>query len=550
MASPDQVLSSMGLWFRNLSTGGKISLLIVIAGAILGGVLVKGHYDEVGYQFLYTGLSSADVNVISEKLGGMKIPYKMRGDAIMVPGDKVLELRNTLALEGIPRGGGVGFEIFDKTNFGATEFQQKLNYARALQGELARTISHIDGVLGASVHLVIPDQALFKDEQKSTSASITLNLAKGRKLSNGQIQAIAHLVSSSVEGLTTANITIVDNNGDLLFRREGGEEDMQTNRALDLQKTLETKYQRQIEDMLSKVVGAGQVMAQVSAKVNWKQIQKTEEIYDPESRVAISEQTTTDKSTGNKGNASGAPGSASTLPGGAGGQAAGSTFNQDSKRTESQAQYQVSKTVKHTVEPSGEIQKLSVAVMVDGTYEGEGEKQTFKMRPPEEIAKFDDIVKKVVGFSADRGDEVKVECMQFKQIPGAEAAAASLPSESFMKKYVMDNVKLFLVILLGAIFLFLLIKLIASQVPLSGPTALAPQAIVGQRVGSIAIAPPAGVGQLEGAAAGPERQITGHKIERSEESLKLEEAKKTVEGFARNNIDDTIRSLRAWLLEG
>ena len=206
------------MWFKYLPASGKISLFLVLVGAVTAGVLIKSHVRYSGYSYLYTNLSLTDSNSIAERLQSMGVQSQIRGDAILVPGNRVLELRNTLASEGLPRGGGTGFEIFDKSNFGATEFEQRVSYMRAVQGELSRTISAIDGVESARVHLVVPEKTLFRDESEQPRASVALNLHRGRKLSPSQVSGIVHLLLTSVEGLTEANLNVIDQNGNTLCK--------------------------------------------------------------------------------------------------------------------------------------------------------------------------------------------------------------------------------------------------------------------------------------------------------------------------------------------
>jgi len=173
-----EFLLNFNSWFKALPVGAKLSFFIVILGAISAGILLQSHYKYSGYQYLFTNLNLTDSNAIAERLQSMNVQVQMKGDSILVPGNRVLELRNLLASEGLPRGGGVGFELFDQKNFGETEFQQRINYIRAVQGELARTISVIDGVEKARVHIVLPEKSLFTEDAKPPSASIAVTMYK------------------------------------------------------------------------------------------------------------------------------------------------------------------------------------------------------------------------------------------------------------------------------------------------------------------------------------------------------------------------------------
>ncbi len=575
-----EFLLNFNSWYKNLPAAGKLSLILVFVGMFVAGLLLQSHYKSAGNQYLYTNLSLTDANMIAERLQSMGVQAQIQGDAILVPGNRVLELRNMLSAEGLPRGGGVGFEIFDQKNFGETEFQQRINYIRALQGELARTISAIDGVEKARVHLVIPEKTLFAEDAKSPTASVAISLFKGRKLSDGQIRGIMHLLVTSVEGLTDNNVSIIDQNGNVLFKGPDNGAGA-SGSQLQAQTDMERKLERQVADMLERVVGSGGVSVKVSALLNLQQVEKTLEQIDPESKVALTENITTETSTGSSGAAGGAPGAAANLPGG-NAQAQALSRNENTKKTESTATYAVSKTIQKILEPVGTVQKLSVAVLVDGNYKAaEDGTKTYEPRSPEELGKLEELVKKAVGFNQDRGDEVKVENIQFNRLNIEDVSQeefVSATNSSQWKMFLLDYGKLLLVVgILGVIFL-MLVKLVNSYAP---PVNVAYANIIGQEAGRVADAlpPKASVNIIKRDAPEakdkaaqiaqqiPEinqkmspqgeinfvesnKSITIEAATISEEKLRLQAAKLQAEQLVKSDINEAVQVIRGWIAEG
>ncbi|MDB5038234.1 MAG: Flagellar M-ring protein [Bacteriovoracaceae bacterium] len=574
-----EFLLNFNSWFKALPAAGKMSLFLVLLGAIIAGFLLKSHYETAGYQYLFTNLTLTDANAISERLQSMNVQVEMKGDAILVPGNRVLELRNMLASEGLPNGGGVGFEIFDRKNFGETEFQQRINYVRAVQGELARTIQAIDGVEKARVHIVIPEKALFAEDNKSPTASVAITLNKGRKLNDAQVNGIVHMMVTSVEGLTEAGINVIDQNGNVLFKASGDEKGGGT-KNLELQSNIEKRLESGVRNMLERIVGAGGVSVKVSSIMNFSQIEKMVESVDPESRVALSENTTTETTSGTSGSPGGAPGAASNVPGGTG-QVASQARNENSKKTETTATYAVTKSTQKTLEPVGAIQKLSVAVLVDGNYTtAEDGKQTYQPRTAEEITKIEEIVKNAVGYNKERGDQVKVENMQFQKIEindKAQDAYVENTTSARWKMFLFDNAKLMGVVLIAGIIFFMLVKLVNSYAP---PVNVAYANIIGQQAGQIAEALPRGAtvnitqrndpaarerteqlakqipetNQRKGEASinivESNQSITIESPVTSEEKLRLQGAKIQTEQIIKSDINEAVQVVRSWMNEG
>jgi flagellar M-ring protein FliF len=573
-----EFLLNFSSWYKTLPASGKLSLLLVVVGAVVAGFLITAQTKFSGYQYLYTNLSLTDQNKIAERLQGMNVEAQFRGDSILVPGHKVLELRNTLSAEGLPQGGGVGFELFDKQNFGETEFQQRINYMRATQGEIARTIMAIDGVEKARVHIVVPEQSLFAVDQRQPSASVALNMAKGRKLSDGQVKGILHLIVTSVEGLTESNVSIIDQNGNILFQGSKDSSSIMSAKGMEIQASVEGRLESQVRDLLERIVGSNGISVKVSANLNLQQIERTVEQIDPESRVALAENTTTEQSTGSTGSSGGVPGSASNLPGG--GSSGSGSSSESSKRIETTATYVVSKTTQKILEPVGTIKSLSVAVLVDGKYTTkEDGTQDYAPRTDDELKKIEDLVKKAVGFDEARGDKVKVENMQFKQIE-----ISDVPQDQFVNASTSNQWKMFmldhgktvaLALILGIIFL-MLVRIVNSYAP---PIEVAYANIIGQQAGRIAEAlPAAGAVQIvkrnDAAVAEKQEQIAKQlpEVQRrqggeinfvetapsitietpvtSEEKLRLKAAKIQTEEMIKQNSNDAVKVIRSWMNEG
>lgn len=392
-----------------------VALLSVMAFAVL--IFVANRTD---YRPLFTNLTAEDAGEIVKKLKEAKTPYQITADGkgILVPSEKVYELRLTLASEGLPQGGGVGFEIFDRKSFGMTEFVQKLNYQRALQGELSRTISQLNGVEQARIHLVIPEKSLFKENEKPATASVVLKMKSNRTLQDSEVQGVVHLMASSIEGLDPDHVTILDSRGKILSKGNGTTDPTSkvTSAMQETQRVYEKNVEERIQSLLDRIVGAGKSVARVSAAFDFKQVERVEEKFDPETIAVRSEQRTEEKGASNT-TASGVPGVQTNL--GRATQGAGSTGG-GSKNDET-LNYEVSRSTAKIIEPVGALSKISVAVLVDGKYEippavkdGQTAKAKYTPRSPDELQKIESLVKSAVGFNPDRGDQLTVQNIPFQ----------------------------------------------------------------------------------------------------------------------------------------
>lgn len=439
------------LWkgFDSLSAARKMT--IGVAGMLTLAVLAAMVYltNQVDYRLLYSNLSGEDASAIINRLKERKISYKLSGsgDAILVPGEIISELRVELAASGIPQGGGVGYEIFDKKAFGTTEFEQELNYRRALQGELARTISGLDTVQFCRVHIALPKKSLFVSEKKDPSASVTVRLKSGRKLSAEQVDGIVHLVASSVEGMAPENVMIVDSTGNILSRNrmESGP-GKAANGQIEYQARLEGEMAQRIQTMLERVLGQGKSVVRVSADMDFRMTEKTEEVFDPESQVVRSMQRQSEKYPASR------TGAGSPETGAA---------EEGRERSDEIVNYEINKVMSRTVMPVGEIRRLSIAVAVDGFYEKDKEgKEAFQSRSKKELDSLENLVRKSAGFDAARGDQVVITCMAFRQDFTEEEAGKT----SFWKTSLSNAVPVLKYIVLLVVFVLFFLFVIRPVV--------------------------------------------------------------------------------------
>jgi flagellar M-ring protein FliF len=405
-------LGQLGERFNELSQGKKVAALSLVALALASLLVMSLWLKAPDYQLLYANLSQEDAGAIVEKLKSQKIPYEISngGRTIRVASDMIHETRLQLAGEGLPEGSDVGLEMFEDTPLGMTDFIQKLNFQRALQGELTRTIKTLDAVAQVRVHLVIPKDNLFRKMKPKGKASITLKLKSGQTLSEGQIQGIVHLVSASVGSIEASNVVILDVKGNLLSGgKESSEGAMISSSNFKHKLRVQKELQVKVIKMLEEALGAGKVIAKISTDLDFEQVERTEETFDPDSQVVRSENQISENSVGAI-PPGGIPGVQALVPSG---EDAASGTGQAAQRNKSNAvfNYEINKVVQRVSKPVGEVTKLSVAVMIDGIMAGDPAE--YQARTPEEMEKYLQMVQSAVGYDAERGDVVQVENIQF-----------------------------------------------------------------------------------------------------------------------------------------
>lgn len=433
---------------------------------------------------LYTDLSLDDSAAIIKQLQTQNVPYDLRGDGstILVPRDQVTSVRMALAGDGLPTKGQVGYEIFDKQNtLGATSFVQNINNVRALEGELARTITSLNRIKSARVHLVLPERELFSRVQKDPTASIVLSV-RGT-LSAGEIRAVQHLVASAIEGLTPDRVAIVDDSGQLLA--SGGADDGSAQLAGEVDERvagLETRLRTRLEDMLGNVIGPGRARVQVNAELNRDRSTRTTETFDPNGQVVHSTQT---RSVANQSNGAGADGAVSVsnaLPGAAqnggtsttGGAPSGTT--QQGSTNEETTNYDNSKVTETSTTDAGGIKRLTVAVVVDGSYADDGKgNQVYAPRSPAEIDQLKTLVQSAVGYDKARGDDVQVINLQFAQKPAPPVVGTAGPGLfDFTRDDLMNGAQMLVTLLIALALVFfvmrpLLRRVLTPEAPLALP---------------------------------------------------------------------------------
>jgi len=447
--------------FITLTPAKRITLLSLIGVTITGFIILLFWTGNQDFQVLYANLAPEDAGAILANLKDQKIPYQIssNGNSIMIPGKQIYETRMELASRGLPQGRGVGFEIFDDAKLGMSEFAQNVNYQRALQGELSRTINQFAEVESSRIHIVMASKSLFVEDEEPATVSAVLNLHPGRWLTKNQVRGIVHLLSSSISGLNPENVTIVDNHGKML----AGFKDKSTtgkigSDQLALQEKVERNLENRIKTMLETALGPGKAIVRLSCILDFKRHEKTEERYYPDNRVVRSEQIFNETSNESKTIPAGVPGVRSDLTKNITGTK--TKNNQVFKKQDQTVNYEIGKVTSHIIEPIGTIKRISVAVIVDGTYkriEGKDGEQELKYFPrtPEEIEKLGNIVKRAVNFDAGRGDEVEVANIAFENDKRKEVEESKIEKKWFSSKEYVPLIKYALggiVILLILIF--------------------------------------------------------------------------------------------------
>jgi flagellar M-ring protein FliF len=415
---------------------------------------------------LFTDLSFEDSSAIVKDLERQGIPYELKSDnaVVLVPKDKVARLRMRLAEAGLPKGGGVGYEIFDKSDaLGATSFVQNINHLRALEGELARTIRAIERVQAARVHLVLPERALFSRDKAEASASIVLKV-RGT-LEPQQVRAIRHLVASAVSNLKPERVSIVDEAGRLLA------DGARTEAALGLsaderQIAFERRLREQVEAIVTSVVGPGRARVQLTADFDFNRVTQTSEKFDPEGRVMRSSQTREESSASNDGK-DGQVTVGNELPGAPRPPADNNSTREQSKKSEEILNYEISRSTKTEVTEGGRVNRISVAVLVDGAYsKNDKGETTYQPRETEEIDRIAALVRTAIGFDQKRGDQVEVVNLRFAEVPTnvIPEPTGLMSFLTFTKDDVMHWIELGVMFLLALVVLLLVVRPLVRRI--------------------------------------------------------------------------------------
>lgn len=442
----------------------RTALIAAVGAATLGFfVYFAGNLTQPKMSLLYSELDQSDSAAIISHLDRAAIPYELSPDGrrIMVPSDQVARMRMSMAEAGIPNGGSVGYEIFDNTGeLGSSSFVQNINHLRALEGELARTIRSLGNIQNARVHLVLPQRELFSRERNEPSASVVIRLAGGSRLAKSQAAALQQLVAAAVPRLEAERVSIIDHRGRLLARTTTGDEEADlASDAEEMRLNVETRLSKQVEDLLERTLGTGNVRVTVSAELDFDRITESSETYDPDGQVVRSTQTIEESEQDTDGDGEAAVTVGNNLPDNDLPQLGGGSSSSAS-RIEETVNYEISKVVRSHIRESGAVRRLSVAVLVNGTYApDENEDLVYAPRSEDEILQIENLVKSAVGFDEERGDMVQVSNMQFADLSNMRS-----PLEEhdllfgFEKEEVMRLAELLVLGVVAALVLLLVVK--------------------------------------------------------------------------------------------
>lgn len=551
-----QTLARLGTGRVMALVGSTIALAAVL-------IFLATRYTSPTMSLLYANLDPKDSGEITAKLDAMAVPYTVRpdGTAIMVPADQVGRLRVAMASNGLPHGGSVGFELFDKPEgLGTTDFVQNINEMRALEGELERTIGAIDAIDSSRVHLVLPKRELFSRDVQQPSASIMVKVRGGQELGKSQIAAIQNLVASAVPGLKAFRVTIVDQNGTLLARATDDPAQSLdiTNDTDDARVSYETRLSHSIEDMLEQSLGPGRARVEVSADMDFDRVTTASEVYDPNGQVVRSTETVSETNQNSEANDTQPVTVQTNLPEGQQTNAgSGSNSGSQSKRSQETTNYEISKNVTTQTRQAGIVKRLSVAVLVDGIYATDKDgKTSYQPRSDAEIKQISDLVKTASGYNDKRGDQIKVVNLRF--VAAESGAVEDKPIILGLTK--SDLISLFekLLWLIAAI----LIGLLVVRPLLIRAIEAAREAAAGGGGGMVgagggALPPPGSMGALPGPggshalmmAGGEEEDDSMIDIGMVEGRVKASSMKKIGE-IVDKHPDEAVAIIRSWMYQG
>ncbi|MFQ5417868.1 MAG: flagellar basal-body MS-ring/collar protein FliF [Myxococcota bacterium] len=410
-------LSNIGDQVRALPPARRWALAASAAGSLAFFTWIAFGMNEQDYRLLYRGFAADETAKVVEVLRAEKIPYRLEegGGSISVPASMVYEARIRVAGKGLPSGSSPGLEIFDTPRFGVSDFVNRVNFQRALQGELARSIEQLASIDRARVQVAVPKRRRFvSGRSEKSSASVVVRLHPGAELDPQQVRGIVHLVASSVQGLSAEDVTLVDQRGRMLAPDVAGTAGASAPAgSLAHQERLERELADRIESILERTVGQGGVVARVRAELDWTQTESTHERYDPDSQVARSEQRSTERSSEGSTGAAGIPGIASNAPAGIGGAGSGGDSRSSRSSTTETINYEIDKVVSRTVQPLGTIERLDVAVLIDSSSAPSADAGWDAAT----LLEFEELAKRAIGFSSERGDQIAVRSAPFRAAP-------------------------------------------------------------------------------------------------------------------------------------
>ena len=433
----------------------------IVVGLLMFFVFISMRIATPEMRLLYSDLSSIDSGAVAAKLEESQIQYEISADGsrIVVPSNEVGKARMLLAEAGLPNGGSMGYEIFDKQSaFGTTNFVQNINQVRALEGEIARTISSLDTIRSARVHIVLPQRELFSRDTKEASASVFLGIRPGSIVEKQEILAIQSLVASAVPNLKATGVSIIDSNGNLLAKGGDQDSDLMSVKADDIRRSYENSLSSKIEDQVGRVVGFGRVTAIVTAQMNFDRTNTNEELYNPDGQVLRSTQTTNETSSEKEASDQNVT-VGNNLPSVGGDLLSGNQPTSNSNKTEEVNNYEISKTVRSTVSDGGDLQRLSVSVLVDGSYTKDKDgKEVYVPRSDAEMQQITALIRTAIGFDENRGDTLEVANLQFAQVDTAADVVDDRMLFGFEKSDLIDAAEVIVVAIMVVLVVLLVLQ--------------------------------------------------------------------------------------------
>ncbi|HXY99690.1 MAG TPA: flagellar basal-body MS-ring/collar protein FliF [Stellaceae bacterium] len=540
--------------------------------ALIGGVtlamiaffaFLTTRISQTGMALLYGDLELRDSAQITQKLDAMSVPYQIKGDGaqIMVPADQVAKLRMTMAEAGLPHGGSIGYELFDKSDaLGTSSLVQNINQVRALEGELSRTISSINAVQSARVHIVLPRRELFSRDQQEATASIVLKMRGADRLAKPQVAAIQYLVASAVPGLKPTRVSVIDGDGNLLARGDGDSSAAAVAGNAEEQRiNYENRLARNVEELIERTVGPGKARVDVHADMDFDRITTNSKTYDPDAQVARSTQSVNESSDSSDGGdqpvtvQTNLP-NAQTATGSAGGRS-------KTARNEETTNYEIGETTRSQVRETGVVRRLSVAVLVDGTYTVAADgSRAYQPRSPEELKQLAALVRSAVGYDEKRGDTVELANMRF--IGADEVMPAPPPTVlGFDRADIVKMGEMLVIAIVAVLFILLVVRpLLMRVLENSAAAAEANNLLAGQVAGqgAPALPPPAGLNPALAAAAGGAVVPAGGEEAPAEKMIDIGQVEGRVAASSIRKIgeivekhpEEAVAIVRSWMYQG
>ncbi len=549
----------MGALVETLKNLGPMRLAIMggtVVGLLAFFIFLTSRLTSPAMSLLYSDLDPNDSGAIVKQLEAQKIPFELArgGTEIYVPGDKVLRTRVSMAEQGLPGGGSVGYEIFDESDaLGSTNFVQNVNLVRALEGELARTIRSITNVKAARVHLVMPRRELFSREKQEPSASIVLRMTGSSRLAKEKVLAVQHLVAAAVPSLTPRQISIVDDKGNLLARGFDDPEGLFEEDAESKRINYETRLARTVEELLEKSVGFGKVRVEVRADMDFDRVTTQEETYDPDGQVVRSTQTS-EENAQSQDREQDLPVSVGTNLPDNNESGTGASAQSSESRTDETVNFEISKRVTSTVKDTGVVNRLSVAVLVDGTYrvDENGDRQ-YSPRATEEMELLATLARTAIGFNEDRGDTVEIINMRFVDAEIGEETFEEI-FFGFSKEDLMRFAELLVLAIVAILVILLVVRPLISRAfeasPMAAGMAEAEAALLAEGAEAPALAGPGmEPGLIEGGPPGHEESFDELiDIDRVEGRVKASSVKKVGE-IVEKHPEEALAIIRNWMYQ-